>query len=377
MAEVANSWEGVSAHAKRVGAKFPELVAAQWALESGFGKHFSGKWNAFGLKSKGSGTTTSTKEFYDGQWVTIRAGFIDFPSLAACIEYLVSRWYLDWKSYKGVNNAPRREAAARMLHKAGYATDPAYAEKLIRLMNQYAPLVMASPSSPSASPLPAASPITLVNAAKFYEELNHQREAWQWLERQLTPAQLQEFARLYRRSPSPSFQNPLQVPYFSQRDNASGQGGRECFSSSCAMIAAFYDKVDSDDEYNKIRARFGDTTSSVAQARTLEHLGLKATFRQNMVLADLEAEIKAGFPVAVGWLHQGNYRRPSGGGHWSVVVGLSNGGTIHSDPYGAVDLVRGGYPNGNGGKFATYANQYWLPRWEVKGGDGWGVIVRP
>ena len=28
----ANSWEGVSLHAKRVGAKFPELVAAQWAL---------------------------------------------------------------------------------------------------------------------------------------------------------------------------------------------------------------------------------------------------------------------------------------------------------------------------------------------------------
>ena len=78
---VVNSWEGVSLHAKRVGAKFPELVASQWALESGFGKHFSGKWNAFGLK--GSGSSRETKEFYDGQWVTIKAGFIDFPSLAA------------------------------------------------------------------------------------------------------------------------------------------------------------------------------------------------------------------------------------------------------------------------------------------------------
>lgn len=366
-ASVANTWEGVSAHAKRVGAKFPELVAAQWALESGFGKHFSGKWNAFGLKRKGGGTVASTKEFYDGQWVEIKAGFIDFPSLAACIEYLVSRWYLDWKGYKGVNHAPRREAAAKMLQSEGYATDPAYAEKLIRLMNQYAPLSM--------TPSPSSS-ITLVNAAKFYKELDHQREAWQWLERQLTPAQLQEFARLYRRSPSLSFQNPLKVPYFSQRDNASGQGSRECFSSSCAMIAAFYDKVDSDDEYNKIRARFGDTTSSTAQVKALEHLGLKARFRQDLVLADLEAEIKAGFPVAVGWLHQGNYRRPTGGGHWSVVVGLADKGTIHCDPYGAVDLVRGGYPSGNGGKFATYANQYWLPRWEVKGDDGWGIIVR-
>jgi flagellum-specific peptidoglycan hydrolase FlgJ len=47
---VVNSWEGVSLHAKRVGAKFPELVASQWALESGFGKHVSGKHNYFGLK---------------------------------------------------------------------------------------------------------------------------------------------------------------------------------------------------------------------------------------------------------------------------------------------------------------------------------------
>jgi hypothetical protein len=95
------------------------------------------------------------------------------------------------------------------------------------------------------------------------------------------------------------------------------------------------------------------------------------------VLADIEREIKAGFPVATGWLHQGNYRRPTGGGHWSVVVGLSNGGTIHMDPFGEPDLVRGGHFGPQGGKYATFSNQYWLPRWEVKGGDGWGVIVRP
>ena len=135
---VPNSWEGVSAHAKRVGAKFPELVAAQWAIESSFGRHTSAKNNFFGLKGS-SGSSATTKEFYDGQWVEIRASFIDFPSLAASIEYLVSRWYLDWKGYRGVNHAPRREAAAKMLQSEGYATDPGYADKLIRLMNQYAP----------------------------------------------------------------------------------------------------------------------------------------------------------------------------------------------------------------------------------------------
>jgi hypothetical protein len=137
MADIANSWAGISSHARRVGARFPELVAAQWALESGFGKHFSGKNNIFGLK--GGGSTVSTKEFYDGQWVTIKAGFIDFPSLAACVEYLVARWYKDYKQFKGINNAPNRYAAARMLKEQGYATDPTYPAKLSKLMKQYAP----------------------------------------------------------------------------------------------------------------------------------------------------------------------------------------------------------------------------------------------
>ena len=134
---VANSWEGVSLHAKRVGAKFPELVASQWALESNFGKHFSGTWNAFGLK--GVGSSRETKEFYDGKWVTIKAGFIDFPSLAACIEYLVIHWYKDWQAFKGINRAENRYAAARMLKDQSYATDPDYPAKLSRLMKQYSP----------------------------------------------------------------------------------------------------------------------------------------------------------------------------------------------------------------------------------------------
>ena len=150
MADIANSWAGISSHARRVGARFPELVAAQWCLESGFGRHFSGKNNIFGLK--GSGSTVSTKEFYDGQWVTIKAGFIDFPSLAACVEYLVTRWYKDYKQFKGINNAPNRYAAARMLKEQGYATDPTYPAKLSKLMKQYAPESTKAMAGPSKRP---------------------------------------------------------------------------------------------------------------------------------------------------------------------------------------------------------------------------------
>jgi hypothetical protein len=159
---VANNWEGVSLHAKRVGAKFPELVAAQWAIESGFGKHTSGKHNYFGLK--GIGSSRETKEFYDGKWVTIKAGFIDFPSLAACIEYLVAHWYKDWQLFRGVNRAENRYAAARMLKEQSYATDPDYPAKLSRLMKQYAP------ESSIISP-----PMTLVGPKKRPQDFGFKR----------------------------------------------------------------------------------------------------------------------------------------------------------------------------------------------------------
>lgn len=137
MATSKEFWDECFQLARKHGARFPELVAAQCCLESGFGQHTSGKQNYLGLK--GEGSVASTQEFYDGKWVTIKAGFIDFPSLSACIEYLVTRWYKDYRQFKGINNAPNRYAAARMLKEQKYATDPEYPAKLSRLMKQYAP----------------------------------------------------------------------------------------------------------------------------------------------------------------------------------------------------------------------------------------------
>lgn len=131
-----NTWDGVLEAARDAGAKFPELVAAQWALESGWGKHTSGQYNYFGLK--GQGTNCVTQEVINGRAIVVTDAFINFESLAQCVEYLVSRWYLDWENYTGVNNAKSAEAAAKDLMEQGYATDPAYAEKLIKLMNDRA-----------------------------------------------------------------------------------------------------------------------------------------------------------------------------------------------------------------------------------------------
>jgi hypothetical protein len=131
---VANTWEGVITAAKTAGAKFPEVVAAQWALESGWGKHTSGKNNFFGLK--GDGSDRSTKEFINGQWVTITDSFIDFPDLQTCVSYLVDRWYRDYKTYKGVNRAKTAEECVQLLIVEGYATDPNYTQKLVDIIKQ-------------------------------------------------------------------------------------------------------------------------------------------------------------------------------------------------------------------------------------------------
>jgi flagellum-specific peptidoglycan hydrolase FlgJ len=128
-----NSWSGMKACAARAGAKFPEVVAAQWALESARGTILSGRNNFFGIK--GSGTVKTTWEDYGNGPVIIQAAFRDFATPYDCVEHLVTQWYKDYKGYRGVNRARTREECARLLKQEGYATDPVYSQKLIKIMN--------------------------------------------------------------------------------------------------------------------------------------------------------------------------------------------------------------------------------------------------
>jgi hypothetical protein len=132
--EVELSWGGVLAMAKKAGAKFPEVVAAQAALESGWFANESGKFNIFGIKGKG--TVHKTWEVYDGIEETMYDEFKDFESYEECVNYLVERWYLDWNGYKGVNCAKTAAECCNMLVAENYATDPNYAAKLISIINR-------------------------------------------------------------------------------------------------------------------------------------------------------------------------------------------------------------------------------------------------
>ena len=233
--------------------------------------------------------------------------------------------------------------------------------------------------------------IRLTDAAKFYGEEPHQIAAWDWLEGELKPAQLSGFQVRYRNAPAepepgtdqeqqggPTVTNPLQVPYDCQLDNPSGDGWRECFSSSCAMAAMYWGVIKHQDEYHRVRPKFGDSTDPSAQIRCLQSFGLDARFVQVGSVEKLKAQIDRGRPAPVGFLHHGSVAAPSGGGHYILAIGYTDSHLIAHDPYGELDVVNGGYPKTGGtyGKEIKYSWKNWAPRWSVANDhDGWGLDI--
>ena len=104
------------------------------------GDHVSGEHNYFGIKAAGDEpySTCTTWEHYDGKDIEIQARFRDFDSLQDCINDLVTKWYLDYKTYKGVNRASSVGECCQLLRQEGYATDPHYASKLMSIINRQA-----------------------------------------------------------------------------------------------------------------------------------------------------------------------------------------------------------------------------------------------
>ena len=160
-------WQEFYDYGKAAGAKFPELVAAQAALESGWGESLSGKNNYFGIKGS-PGTVVKTQEWTGTRFITIEAEFKDFDSPLECVKHLVDRWYKDWRGYEGVNRAATREEAAELLKAEGYATDPVYPELLINLMDD--------------NQIKKEEDYFLEKAAAYYTAEPHQTAAWRELE---------------------------------------------------------------------------------------------------------------------------------------------------------------------------------------------------
>ncbi len=120
------------------------LTIAQAALESNWGR--SGLTlranNLFGIKGTGpaGSCTMPTTEFVAGRPVKVNAAFRAYnnwgESIADHSALLVNGVSWNRKLYAGCIGVDGK-TAARAVQKAGYATDPGYADKLIAIMDAY------------------------------------------------------------------------------------------------------------------------------------------------------------------------------------------------------------------------------------------------
>ncbi len=170
----------------------------------------------------------------------------------------------------------------------------------------------------------------------------------------------------------------LALPFFDQT-NDGPDGWRHCQSSSIAMNLAYLGVlgIKDDLDYLKVVQRHGDTTQQAAHAAALAELKAPGRFVSSCSVERAKAELDRGFGLAFGILHHGPVSAPSGGGHYIAVRGYDSRGWLVHDPYGELDLVRGGRARqGKGaGRSQHYSFANTNPRWLLEGpSSGWAWI---
>lgn len=120
--------------AKNKGDKYPELTVAQAALETGWFKSPSGKYNYFGQKASKNqtGTVRNTQEVEGNKSYSTQAKFRDYDSLSSAVDDRINKW-----ANKYVDAVTIDEAIGRIWQYdpktgkgRGYATDDKYDVKL-------------------------------------------------------------------------------------------------------------------------------------------------------------------------------------------------------------------------------------------------------
>ena len=144
---VASVWP----HAERAGQALgidPDVIVAQAALETGWGQSMpqnqygESSLNLFGIKAgpewRGPFAVKSTLEFVDGIPERRREPFRMYSSLSESFDDYVH--FLRTRTrYSEALGAATPESFARGLQRAGYATDPNYADKLIGILERGLP----------------------------------------------------------------------------------------------------------------------------------------------------------------------------------------------------------------------------------------------
>ena len=125
----------------------PSITAAQAILESGWGSSELAKApnnNLFGIKDSedwhGESVTVLTQEYVNGGYITVNAAFRKYASWNdSVVDHAKFFTSTEWRkdNYRKVVNETDYRIAAQELKNAGYATDPNYPGKLIRLIEAY------------------------------------------------------------------------------------------------------------------------------------------------------------------------------------------------------------------------------------------------
>ena len=125
----------------------PSITAAQAILESGWGSSQLAKApnnNLFGIKDSedwhGAIVTVPTQEYLNGDYITVNAAFRKYASWNdSVVDHAKFFTSTEWRkdNYRKVVNETDYRIAAQELKNAGYATDPNYPGKLIRLIEAY------------------------------------------------------------------------------------------------------------------------------------------------------------------------------------------------------------------------------------------------
>lgn len=122
----------------------PRVLLAQSALETGWGqKMITGangqpSYNLFGIKAgdswQGDRVSVSTLEFRDGAMQRERASFRAYDSFEESFRDYVDLLRGQPRYASALENAADADAYGYHLQKAGYATDPDYADKISRVL---------------------------------------------------------------------------------------------------------------------------------------------------------------------------------------------------------------------------------------------------
>ncbi len=123
----------------------PDVLVAQSALETGWGKHLplkadgSNSFNLFGIKAdqrwQGDTVNITTREYRHGVMQKESAMFRSYDSVSDAFNDYVDFISQSPRYQKALQHGYDGAAYVRELQRAGYATDPEYARKINRVRN--------------------------------------------------------------------------------------------------------------------------------------------------------------------------------------------------------------------------------------------------